>query len=403
MSMINAPLNRRLRMGLVGGGGTGFIGPVHRLAAGMDGRAELVAAALSSDPTRGRSAALDLGISEERAYGSYAEMIEQESRRDAESRIDFISIATPNHTHFAIAKQALDAGFHVVCDKPMTISVDHAEQLASLVDASRRVFAVTHNYTGYPLIRQARDMIAAGELGEILAVRTHYIQGWLQGLVPGQTPSRGAWKSDATKAGSGALGDIATHAYQLARYVTGLMPDQVSCRLRNWHPDRDVDDYGHALVRYQNEALGMVTFSQITHGRLNDLSIEIDGSRASLSWRQESPNQLVVHSLGRPTQIYDRHPQAEYTTELARASCRLPAGHPEAFLEAFANVYNACFDDIVACAAGDPYGGQQTIYPNVGDGVEGVWFVAQCQSSAAEQGAWKTLRHPRLPGASTHG
>jgi len=387
-------------MALVGGGGQAFIGPVHLLAAGMDGRAALVAAALSSDPGRGRAAALELGISEQRAYGSYGEMIEGESRQDAESRIDFISIATPNHTHFPIAKQALDAGFHVVCDKPLTTRIEHAEQLATLVESSRRVFAVTHNYTGYPLIRQARDMVASGELGEILAVRVSYIQGWLHGLIPGQTPRRGAWKSDAEKAGSGALGDIGTHAYQLARYVSGLIPAEVSCRLRTSRADRTVDDYGHALVRFENQALGMVTFSQVSHGRLNDLSLEVDGTRASLAWRQETPNQMTIRSFGRPTQIYERHPQADYTSESARASCRLPAGHPEAFLEAFANVYQACFDDMVACAAGDPYGGPNTLYPNVCDGVEGVWFVVQCQSSDVADGAWKPLHHPlsRLAG-----
>ena len=248
-----------------------------------------------------------------------------------------------------MAKAALEAGFHVFCDKPMTTRLDHAEELVRLVESTGRIFALTHNYTGYPLVRQAREMIASGELGEIRAVRVNYIQGWMRGAQPGVTPPRGAWKDDPERNGPAAtMGDVGTHAYNLARYMSGLQPVEVSARLMTYAPGRQLDDYGHALIRCENDALIMVTASQVTHGRLNDLSIEIDGEDAALSWRQEEPNVLIVRQFGEPQRIYDRHPAAGYMNESGRNACRLPAGHPEAFFEAFANVYSVAFDDIVA-------------------------------------------------------
>ena len=259
----------------------------------------MVAGALSSDPERSRAAAPQFGIDAGRAYGSYAELLERESNLGGERGVDFVSIATPNYTHFGIAKSAIEAGFHVVCDKPMTIDLAQAEQLAELVQRAGVVFALTHNYSGYPLVRQAREMIQAGELGEIQAVRASYIQGWLRGTKPGTTPSRGAWKADPAKAGSGSLGDIGTHAFHLARYVTGLVPVELSSKLMSYQPGRELDDYGHAMIRFENDALGMISFSQVTHGRLNDLSLEVDGTKASLTWRQETPQRADSAPLRR--------------------------------------------------------------------------------------------------------
>ncbi|MFV1965638.1 MAG: Gfo/Idh/MocA family protein [Pirellulaceae bacterium] len=395
MPCINEPLSRKLRMGLVGGGGRSFIGPVHYTAATMDHRAELVAGALSSDPHRARAAAPDFGISEERAYDSSVDLIQSESKLPEEKRIDFVSIATPNFTHFEIARGALQAGFNVVCDKPLTTSLAQAEALASLVEQTGAVFALTHNYSGYALVRQARAMVLGGELGEIEAVRVNYIQGGLRSREPGTTPPRGAWKGEPDKAGpGGTVGDIGTHAYQLARYITGLLPNEVSSQLTTFFPGRKLDDYGHALLRFQNGALGNLTFSQVTHGRLNDLAVEVDGTTGSFCWRQEDPNILVVRRFGKAVQIYEQNPRVTLMHASARRACRVPGGHPEGFLEAFANVYCDSFEHMIARAANESFDGKNTIYPNVYDGVEGVYFIEQCVASHRDNAAWKPLRHP---------
>jgi predicted dehydrogenase len=384
-------------MALVGGGGSGFIGRVHAVAATLDHRAELAAGALSSDPERARAAAPAFGIAPQRAYGSYAELVESESKLPQDQRVDFVSIATPNNTHFPIARLALEAGFYVVCDKPMTTDLRHAEQLARLVEQSKAVFALTHNYAGYPLVRQAREMILGGELGEIQAIRVSYIQGGLRGLAPGETPARGAWKADPEKAGpAGTLADIGTHAYHLARYMTGLAPEEVACTLMTCCPGRRLDDYGHALIRFANGALGAMTISQAAHGRLNDLSIEIDGAKRSLSWRQEEPNQLAVRCFGQPMQVYERNPRGSYLAPSVRPACRLPGGHPEGFLEAFANLYCDTYEDMIARSCGKALDLRKTKYPNVYDGVEGVYFVEQCLASNREHGAWRPLRRSAM-------
>jgi len=389
MSSINDPLNRKLRMALIGGGGNAFIGRVHATAATLDNRAELIASALSSNPEKAREAAPIFGVAAERAFGSFTELIDQESCLSENERIDFVSIATPNYTHFEIASAALQAGFNVVCDKPMTVDCDQADELVKMTEQSGAVFALTHNYTGYPLVRQAREMIFGGELGEVQAVRVNYIQGWLRSVKPGTTPARGAWKADPKKNGpSGAMGDIGTHAFNLARYMTGLVPQEISCRLKTLAPDRQLDDYGHALVRCSNDSLCMITVSQVTHGRLNDLSIEIDGTKASIFWKQEDPNQLVLRQFGQPMQIFERDPAASFTNEASRAASRIPGGHPEGFFEAFANVYADAFDDMIARVTGVPTDRQSTSYPNVYDGREGVRFVEKCVASNQQTGEW---------------
>lgn len=391
---INEPLNRKLRMALVGGGQGSFIGRVHAIAAGLDNRVVLTAGALSSNPERAKASAPDYGIDDSRAYTSYQELLKSESQRPADERIDFVSIATPNHVHFEVADAAVKAGFNVVCDKPLTFDLAQAEQLLQTFQQSDVVFAVTHNYAGYAMVRQAREMILSGELGEIQAIRCQYIQGWLVNALEKEDSKQAAWRTDPSKSGaSGAFGDIATHAFNLGRYMTGLLPDQVSCHLKTFVPGRRLDDYGTAVITYENGALGTLTASQVSHGRECDFEIEIDGSKGSLKWRQENPIEMIVRRSGQPHQIYTCDPHGNHMNAAGKAACRIPAGHPEGFFEAFANVYNAAFDDMAKRAAGQTVDRRNTVYANCYDGVEGMFFIQQCVASSQDQGAWKPLRH----------
>lgn len=390
----NGELNRKLRMALVGGGQGSFIGRVHVTAAVLDNRAVLVAGALSSNAEKAKASAADYDIPLNRAYGSYQELIDKELALPADQRIDFLSIATPNHTHFPIAKAAVQAGFNVVCDKPLTFNLAEAEELAELVGKSNVVFAVTHNYTGYPLVRHARAMIAAGELGEIQAVRSNYMQGWLRTRLEESDQKQAAWRTDPTKSGAaGCFGDIATHAYNLGRYITGLIPTSVSCNLKTFEPGRKLDDYGHAVIRFENGGVGTVTASQISHGRENDLFIEVDGTKGALSWRQEEPNVMTVRRNGQPHALYTRDPNAPFLNDAGKGACRLPSGHPEAFFEAFANIYRSAYDDMIKRALGQAFEKKNTIYPNVADGTEGMYFIQQCVASSQQDGAWLPLKH----------
>jgi predicted dehydrogenase len=383
-------------MALVGGGQGAFIGRVHCTAAVLDNRATLVAGALSSDPKKAKDSAPDYDIPPARAYGSYAEMLAGESKLPAGERIDFVTVATPNHTHFEIAKAALESGFNVVCDKPLTFNLEQAEQLATIVEKSGAVFAVTHNYTGYPLVRQARQMILGGELGDINAVRVSYLQGWLRTRLEKENQKQASWRTDPAKSGAaGCFGDIGTHAYNLARFMTGLKSESVRCHLKVFEGGRKLDDYGQALIRMENGGLLNVTASQISHGRENDLFIEIDGTQGSLSWRQEEPNQMMFRRNGHPHALYTRDPNAPYMNEAGKAACRLPSGHPEAFFEAFANIYRAAYDNMALRATGQKFDAVNTVYPNVNDGVEGMYFIQQCVASSAADGAWVSLKHAR--------
>lgn len=389
--MLNSPLNRKLRMALIGGGGAGFIGKVHRTAAELDGRAEVVAGAFSSSPERCRETAHAFGVDPDRALASYEELLASEAARPEDERIDFVSIATPNFLHFPMAKAALEAGFHVLCDKPMTTNSADAQELVRLVEETGRVFALTHNYTGYPMVRQAREMIASGELGEIRAVRASYIQGWMQAVDPTEKADRGMWKDDPEKNGVGAtVGDVGTHAFNLATYMTGLKPISLLGKVATF-TGRQLDDYGHSLIRCESDALMTITVSQMSHGRLNDLSIEIDGDKASLSWRQEEPNTLTVRRTGEPQQIYERAPGQPHMNEAGNAACRIPAGHPEAFFEAFANVYSAAYDDMIRHANGESIDSRSTVYPNVHNGLEGVRYIEQTVASSKADSVWLPL------------
>jgi len=391
---VNAPLNRKLRMGLAGGGQGSFIGKVHSIAACLDNRATVVAGALSSDPAKSKASAADYDIAPDRAYGTYQEMLAAEAKRP--DKIDFISVTTPNHTHYEIAKAAVEAGFNVVCDKPMTFDLAQAEELAKVVKKAGIVFALTHNYTGHPLVRQARHMIQSGELGEIQAVRAFYIQGWLRTRLEAEDQKQAAWRTDPNRSGvAGCFGDIGTHAYNLTRFITGLMPESISCQLKIFEPGRALDDYGTALIRFANGALGTVTASQISHGRENDIWIEVDGTKASLEWHQEDPNKMLVRANGKPHQIYTRA-GGPYLADVAAAATRIPSGHPEGYLEAFANIYAAAFDDMARRAGGAAIDGSQSLYPNVSDGVDGMNFITQSVASSKDNGAWKSLTHPLI-------
>src|SRR5262245_33876252 len=390
---VNAPLNRKLRMGLIGGGQGAFIGRVHAIAAVMDNRAALVAGALSSDPAKAKASAPDYDIPADRAYGSYKEMAAAEARRP--DKIDFVSVTTPNHMHFDVAKTFAEAGFNVVCDKPMTFDFEQAEELLKVVEKTGVVFAVSHNYTGHPLVRQAREMIQNGELGEINAIRACYIQGWLRTRLEKESQKQASWRTDPAKSGAaGCFGDIATHAYNLARYMTGLLPEQVSAHLKTFEQGRQLDDYGTAIVRFQNGALGTVTASQITHGRENDIYIEIDGTKGSLEWHQEEPNKMFVRVNGQPQKMYTRA-GGPYLGATAGAATRIPSGHPEGYLEGFANLYRSAYDAMILRAEGKPYEKTNTIYPNVNDGLEGMYFITQCVASSKQNGAWLPLAHKR--------
>lgn len=392
--MTNGPLKRKLRMGLVGGGVGSFIGKVHSIGACLDNRAVVVAGAFSSSPEKSKASAQDYDVASSRAYGSSAELFATESALPADQKIDFVSVTTPNHTHYEIAKAALEAGFHVVCDKPMTFDFAQAEDLAKVVAKSGKVFAVTHNYTGYPLVRQAREMILNGELGEIQAIRSNYIQGWLRTKLEDSDQKQAAWRTDPKRSGAaGCFGDIATHAYNLGRYMTGLLPTEISAHLRIFEKGRKLDDYGTALIKFENGGLGTVTASQISHGRENDLFIEVDGTKGALQWRQEEPNLLVVRANGQPHRLYTRDPNAPFMNASGKAACRLPSGHPEAFFEAFANIYTSAFDAIILASQGQKFETKDTIYPNVYDGVEGMLFIQQAVASSQQDGAWLPFKY----------
>jgi predicted dehydrogenase len=391
---LNGIYNRKLNMGLIGGGVGSFIGKVHSIAACLDNRAILAAGAFSSDPEKSKLSAEDYGVSKSRAYGSYQQMIEEELKLPDGQRIDFASITTPNHTHFPIAKAFLEAGFNVVCDKPMTLTLQEAEELASIVEKNSLIFGLTHNYTGYPLVRQAREMIQRGELGEIQAIRAFYIQGWLRTRLENSGQKQAGWRTDPKRSGiAGCFGDIATHAYNLARFVSGLLPDQVSCTLKTFEPGRELDDYGTAIIKLQGGALATVTASQISHGRENDLWIEVDGTLGALEWHQEEPNKMVVRRNGQPHQIYTRA-GGPYLNEFAQSSSRLPAGHPEAFFEAFANVYASVFDAMADRKVNKNTPLQKSVYPNVMDGVDGMNFITRCVESSKSQASWVSMAHP---------
>jgi predicted dehydrogenase len=321
-------MKRKIRMGMVGGGRGAFIGAVHRMAAALDGQIELVCGAFSSDPEKSRLSGEDFYLNPARVYGSYAEMINREKALPAELRMDFVSIVTPNHVHFGPAKMALENGFHVICDKPLAFDLDEAQQLVQLVEESGLIFALTHNYTGYPMVKQARAMIRAGEFGEIRKVVVEYPQGWLSTKLEDSDQKQAAWRTDPRRSGiAGAMGDIGTHAENLAEYITGLQISELCADLTAFVPGRVLDDDGNVLLRFNNGAKGILHASQISAGEENDLNIRVYGTKGGFHWRQMEPNTLVVRWLDKPTEI--RRTGVEPLYPAATAHTRIPAGHPK--------------------------------------------------------------------------
>ena len=376
---------RRLRLGMVGGGPGAFIGAVHRIAARMDDHFELVAAALSSDPARSRAAALDLHIAPERAYGSFAEMAAAEAKRP--DRIDAVSIVTPNHVHFGPAKAFLEAGIHVICDKPLTTTVADAVALAEIVRRSGLIFGLTHNYTGYPLVRQAREMIAAGELGKLRVVQVEYAQDWLTTAVEATGQKQAVWRTDPAQSGpAGSLGDIGTHAYNIACFVTGLRCDQVAADVSIFVPGRRLDDNVQVLLRFEGGARGMLWASQVATGNENNLRLRVYGEKAGLEWGQENPNYLRFTRYGKEPMTISRNGAG--STEVAKHASRIPSGHPEGYLEAFAQLYADLAEQISARNEGRSPLSSSLLVPGVAEGVEGVRFISGVLESSGKNSAW---------------
>lgn len=382
-------MNRKLRMGMVGGGRGAFIGQVHRMAANLDGKIELVAGAFSSDPEKSKLSGQDFFIDPDRAYGSYEEMAQAEAAR--EDGIDFVSIVVQNHLHFAVAKCFLEAGINVICDKPLTVDLDQAKELKKIVDESGLVFALTHNYTGYPMVKEARRMVKDGELGRLLKVVAEYPQGYAVGDVEGEgSGAISNWRADPKIAGkSNCMGDIGTHAHNLTKYITGLEVEELAAELTAFIPGRELDDDGNCLVRFTNGVKGIIYASQISNGDENDLTIRVYGTKASLEWRQEDPNELIVKYANAPRKIYRRG--NDYLGAAAQANSRTPFAHPEGFIEAFANIYLAAAQAISDRIEGKPVPEEGYDFPTVDDGVAGVAFIGACVESSAHNAAWTKL------------
>ncbi len=374
-------------MGMVGGGRGAFIGAVHRMAAALDGQIELVCGAFSSDAERSRQSAADLFIAPDRAYGSFEEMIVTERDVPEDRRMDFVSIVTPNHMHYAPARMALDHGFHVVCDKPLCLTLEEAVTLRDQVHTSGLLFALTHNYTGYPMVKQARAMIAEGVFGAIRRIVVEYPQGWLSTFLERDDQKQAAWRTDPLRAGlAGAMGDIGTHAENLAEYITGLQITELCADLHTHVDGRMLDDDGSVLLRFSNGARGLLHASQISAGEENDLRIRVYGEKGSIQWAQQEPNSLIVRWLDRPMQIL--RTGGSGISSRAQAHTRLPAGHPEGYIEAFANIYRNFAYCIRARLNGTDPDPVYTDYPGVDDGVRGMLFVTRVVESSKSEKKW---------------
>lgn len=377
----------RLRLGMVGGGQGAFIGAVHRIAARIDNRWELVAGALSSSPERARASALELGLPPDRSYAGYQEMAAAESRRP--DGIDAVAIVTPNHLHAPVAEAFLRAGIHVICDKPLTAHLDEAERLARTVEETGRLFILTHTYTGYPLVRQARAMVAAGALGALRLVQVEYAQDWLTEALEETGQKQAAWRADPAQSGlGGALGDIGTHAMNLAGFVTGLRLESLAADLTSFVPGRRLDDNVQVLLRFEGGARGMLWASQVAPGNENALRLRVYGERGGLDWAQESPNVLRHTPFGRPARILTRNGPGT-GAEAARVS-RVPGGHPEGYLEAFATLYSEAAAMISHVKNGTPLP-EGLHAPGVQDGLEGMRFIAACVQSSEHNAHWVSL------------
>ena len=379
---------RRLRLGMVGGGRGAFIGAVHRIAARLDDRWELVAGALAADPARARESAADLHIASDRAYGDFAAMAKAEAARS--DRIDAVAVVTPNHVHHAAARAFLDAGIHVICDKPLTTTVVDAEDLATAAKRTGLLFALTHNYTGYPMVRQARAMVAEGALGAIRVVQVEYPQDWLSTRLEATGQKQAEWRTDPERSGAaGSLGDLGTHAFNIAEFVTGLRVSELAAELTTFVAGRPLEDNAHVLLRFAGGARGALWSSQVAPGNQNALKLRVYGERAGLEWEQERPNVLRFAPLGEPPQLLTRAgpgagPAAAHAT-------RIPAGHPEGYLEAFAQLYTDFAEQITARLERREPDPASLLVPTVQDGVRGVRFVTSAVESSRNGSTWSRL------------
>ena len=378
-------------MGMVGGGRGAFIGGVHRFAAALDQQIELVCGAFSSNPEKSRLSGEDFFLPAERVYGSYEEMIRSEKELPEDKRMDFVSIVTPNHVHFGPAKMALENGFHVVCDKPLAFNVDEARQLVDLVKKTGLVFALTHNYTGYPMVKQARDMVARGDFGKVRKIVVEYPQGWLSTKLEDTDSKQASWRVDPEKSGmGGALGDIGTHAENLAEYISGLQVTEVCAELTSFVEGRRLDDDANILLRFEQGAKGVLHCTQIAAGEENGLNIRLWGETGGIEWHQMEPNTLIVKEHDAPSKLF-RTGVGGNLTEAAQRAQRIPAGHPEGYLEAFANIYRNFADTVRARMEGREPTGLEMDFPTVQDGLRGMRFVEVVVENSRGDQKWSKL------------
>jgi len=381
---------RKIRMGMVGGGRGAFIGGVHRIAAAIDGQIELVCGAFSSDPERSRDSGADLFLPAERCYGTFQDMIETEQKLPEEDRMDFVSIVTPNHMHFPPAKAALEAGFHVVSDKPATFNLAEAKELQELVEKTGQLYALTHNYTGYPMVKQARELVRSGKLGEIRKVVVEYPQGWLATRIEGDGQKQASWRTDPTKSGAaGCVGDIGTHAENLAEFISGLTIKELAADLTTFVGGRALDDDANILLRFENGAKGVLHSSQISVGEENNLNIRIWGEKAGLEWHQVEPNSLLFKPADGPMEVWRTN--NGYVDAVSAAHSRIPAGHPEGYLEGFANIYRNFVNDLRRRAGACDIEQHVCEYPTIRDGVRGMAFIEAVVKSSQNNAAWTSL------------
>ena len=385
-------MSRKIRYGMIGGGRGAFIGAVHRIAAQIDGQIELVCGAFSSDPEKSKASGADLFLPPDRCYGSYEEMIKAEAALPEGERMDFVAIVTPNHMHFPPAKMALEHGFHVLSDKPATFNLAEAKELGALVEQSGLLYGLTHNYTGYPLVKQARDMVAAGTLGKIRKVVVEYPQGWLATRLEESGQKQASWRTDPTKSGAaGSIGDIGTHAENLAEYITGLQISELAADLTAFVKGRKLDDDGNVLLRFKGGAKGVLHSSQISVGEENNLNIRVYGELGGLEWHQNEPNTLLVKWMDQPMQVY--RTANGYLSDAAKAAGRTPPSHPEGYLEAFANIYKNFANAIRARQAGKKLAKDDVAndYPKIEDGVRGMAFIEAVVASSKANAAWTKI------------
>ena len=383
-------MSRKIRMGMVGGGIGAFIGGVHRMAAALDGEIELVCGAFSSNPERSKASGEELHLPANRVYGSYAEMIKAEKKLPLGERMDFVSIVTPNHVHYGPAKMALDNGFHVICDTPLCFNMREAKTLQKTVEKTGLIFALTHNYIGYPMVKQAKAMVKHGDLGAIRKVVVEYPQGWLSTKLEDSDQKQAAWRTDPKRSGvAGAIGDIGTHAENLAEYITGLEISELCADLSTFVDGRLLDDDGNILLRFNNGAKGVLHASQISAGEENALNIRVYGEKGGIEWHQMEPNTLIAKWLDKPMQILRTGGEGLYPE--SSESSRIPAGHPEGYLEAFATIYKNFAKCIRARIDGTTVDPMFEDFPTVADGVRGMEFVDKVVKSSNKGAKWIKL------------